>query len=43
MDNQTAPAHDLTPEELLAGSVGASGATKTVREFLDDYFTGSVS
>ena len=41
MDNQPAPAQDLTPEELLAGSVGASGATKTVREFLDDYFTGS--
>jgi len=41
MDNQTAPTHDLTPEELLAGSVGASGAAKTMREFLSDYFTGS--
>lgn len=41
MDNQTAPARDLTPEELLAGSVGASGAAKTMREFLSDYFTGS--
>ena len=41
MDSQPAPAQDLTPEELLAGSVDASGATKTVREFLDDYFTGS--
>ena len=41
MDNQPAPSQDLTPEELLAGSVGASGAAKTMREFVSDYFTGS--
>ena len=41
MDNQPAQSQDLNPEDLIREATGTVNSAGTMREFLDDYFTGS--
>jgi len=38
MDNKPA---DLNPEDLIKDSTGVVSSAKTMREYLDDHFSGS--